>query len=915
MCRALGSAYYDLLYVAEKQLRTLLEKCRTKLKDVQNRIDTVRNKSSSVSRNNWYYMFGMPYFKDRRYFPCPPNEDHLRKLANKELCIIDLPVLRHWKNCYIEKLADAIKSEEINKQLKENSYKGLENNVTNLKNMTLKQLVGSRKSEYDWMKISVQVMGGYHSPEECRAMWHHFLNPMIRKGKWSPEEEKTLVELVELFGNQNWDEIAEQLGTGRSGYQCMCTYQSRLNVQRRNSKWSKVEDECLKQAVESCRVGSYIPWAKVTSMIEGRSKNQVFNRWAYSLDPNIKKGKFTEQEDILIVAAVRRYGTGNFKRVARFIPGRTSIQVRDRYNSYLKFQSTGQGWTQEEDTALMALVEEHGEGKWSTISNHFNNRTRSQLRHRYVTIQNWMKKMETSNGEMFVPTRKLSIEDNREAKMWNRVQSILRGMKSSLEMNESNLLKLKKKLNLGNRKRPGRKFGQKKVKSKIEKEYYNFFRCVYTQSGGRRKRQYDNEETVNIAQTVKIMLRHFEARIALSDNNYEIQEERLLDGTDRVILSSLRNELLPARSTKSGQIQSEVSANIGVPHMPQDSGLINVVATETRGSVWLADGQNKCDKLTSSISSFGPNAVIEPSGFPKIIVINSGTTELKKLCKDPLAMTSTTINTVSSSTQLFELRGVELKHNLLSFNSTFSNQILNFAKNQNVVIDSPVTSATFQTTSNALVEYSAVNRNPVKIPYLCPPNHTTLVGFRTLLLSRRIIRAFASNDVLCNKPFSEEADPGTISPSAADKLWKERFTSLFFWPAVMADVVPLMMDQVFKNEYVVNSETDFNEGEASTSGNVFKTPKKPKKYVGKKRKSNLPKKKEVKNAPPVKKRKYEQSGRYKRPVKLEGPVRRSARRSNAENEFNTTHDLKMDNVHLTHVKTDSLNLADVKMEF
>jgi len=135
-----------------------------------------------------------------------------------------------------------------------------------------------------------------------------------------------------LFRYQDWDLIAKQLGTGRSGYQCFAQYQSCPVVEVSKQRWTEAEDEQLKAMVEKFRIGDFIPWGQVMSLIvinitlllestfilltcftlqvainmRGRSKIQVYNRWTYSLDPKIKKGRFTIQEDIIILRGVQK---------------------------------------------------------------------------------------------------------------------------------------------------------------------------------------------------------------------------------------------------------------------------------------------------------------------------------------------------------------------------------------------------------------------------------------------------------------------------------------------------------------------------------------------------------------------------------------------------------------------------------
>ena len=44
---------------------------------------------------------------------------------------------------------------------------------------------------------------------------------------------------------------------------------------------------------------------QVTYHMDGRTKTQVFNRWSYSINPAIKKGRFTKEEDIMILVGVQ----------------------------------------------------------------------------------------------------------------------------------------------------------------------------------------------------------------------------------------------------------------------------------------------------------------------------------------------------------------------------------------------------------------------------------------------------------------------------------------------------------------------------------------------------------------------------------------------------------------------------------
>jgi len=71
-------------------------------------------------------------------------------------------------------------------------------------------------------------------------------------------------DMIHLFLSscQDWDFIAEQLGTRRSGYQCFCQYKSD-SVETTKQRWTIEEDKLLMAVVEKLRVGDFVPWDKV----------------------------------------------------------------------------------------------------------------------------------------------------------------------------------------------------------------------------------------------------------------------------------------------------------------------------------------------------------------------------------------------------------------------------------------------------------------------------------------------------------------------------------------------------------------------------------------------------------------------------------------------------------------------------
>lgn len=112
----------------------------------------------------------------------------------------------------------------------------------------------------------------------------------------------------------------------------------------------------------------------------------------FTLRPDIKKDKFTIEEDCIITAAVKQYGTNFNKFSTNLLPGRTLVQIRHRYSNVLKHVNNFKEWTVEDDIKLMELTKELGTSDWVNISKQLIHHTRLSCRSRFVTITKFLKK-------------------------------------------------------------------------------------------------------------------------------------------------------------------------------------------------------------------------------------------------------------------------------------------------------------------------------------------------------------------------------------------------------------------------------------------------------------------------------------------------------------------------------------------
>ena len=149
---------------------------------------------------------------------------------------------------------------------------------------------------------------------------------------------------------------------------------------------------------------------------------------AHGTSGQVKKRRFTQEEDELIKKLVEEKKCSSWEEVAKHVPGRTGCQCRDRYNSYLfKETQNTKRWTEEEDQLLIQKYKEYGP-HWVKISQFFNGRTGNQIKNRwhkslvqYHGIEHNLVKQERRSKKV-----KFQIQDNQPPKPEPTVQATVK---------------------------------------------------------------------------------------------------------------------------------------------------------------------------------------------------------------------------------------------------------------------------------------------------------------------------------------------------------------------------------------------------------------------------------------------------------------------------------------------------------
>ena len=102
------------------------------------------------------------------------------------------------------------------------------------------------------------------------------------------------------------------------------------------TKWTPEEDKKLTEAVEEYGTNN---WTLIASKVIGRTGKQCRERWTGQVCPTISKVSWTQEEDILLFQYQRVFGN-KWAKIAQFLPNRSPISVKNRWNWYQRHQNS-----------------------------------------------------------------------------------------------------------------------------------------------------------------------------------------------------------------------------------------------------------------------------------------------------------------------------------------------------------------------------------------------------------------------------------------------------------------------------------------------------------------------------------------------------------------------------------------------
>lgn len=414
-CLQVNFVYQEVLKEKLAELERLLSENQQQQKEIEAQLSGPVPSSSGLPHLKLFLgTFMKPYFKDKLTGLGPPANEETREKMSQGTRGCDEMKIRRWEAWQKTLLTKSVAADTMKRMLqpklskmdylttkmsnakdedKEELKKQIaivEKNIAEISSMKDEELYGNRHDDHDWDKIANTDFEGLRQPNDLMRFWQNFLHPSINKSTWKHDEIEKLSEITEEYDCCHWDLIAEALGTNRTAFMCFQTYQRYIAKSFRKRDWTKEEDQAFRDLVDRMRIGNFIPYTQISYFMEGRDHAQLMYRWTCVLDPSIKKGPWSKEEDELLLKAVEKYGRKDWWKIRVEVPGRTDNACRERYLNSLQENVRKGTWSVEEVELLKRMVAKYGVGKWSKIASEIPNRLDSQC------LNKWKWMMQTS---------------------------------------------------------------------------------------------------------------------------------------------------------------------------------------------------------------------------------------------------------------------------------------------------------------------------------------------------------------------------------------------------------------------------------------------------------------------------------------------------------------------------------------
>ena len=176
------------------------------------------------------------------------------------------------------------------------------------------------------------------------------------------------------------------------------TKEIKIEGVKKPSFWSKEEDKIL---MDKAKEYHFKNWNSVAKFIPGKSSIQCSARYR-RIRPGLIKGVWDKDEDLKLLALYKKYGK-NWATISKEMPQRTGKQIRDRFLNCLDSKYDRGKFTEKEDRLILKYHKIYG-NSWAKIAKKLKTRTGDMVKNRFHSS---LKKY-VSNNKNFLRKKRLN---------------------------------------------------------------------------------------------------------------------------------------------------------------------------------------------------------------------------------------------------------------------------------------------------------------------------------------------------------------------------------------------------------------------------------------------------------------------------------------------------------------------------